>query len=270
MHKFQHPAIEKKRTLLAQEVKKDESAEGSIPLEENFSSLDVYVGQKLRDFRERAGLTLIDCAEKVGVSHQQIHKYESGQTKISTGMLYRFCKIFSVTPNCFFEGYQPELQKNPSLGEDDLTCYPSLDKINVLLIEDNSEDQFLIRRALEEFDFKINFYCIHDGEEFLDIIKRRINITKIPIPDLIFIDLNMPKINGKELLKSIKQSKDLKYIPVLILTGSISRKDAIDSYKNYASGYIRKSFEYETLKKNIHLAISYWTEAVVLPHHAWA
>lgn len=242
-------------------------------MEENSSidsaSLDEYVGQKLRDFRERIGLTLLDCAEKVGVSHQQIHKYEVGQTKISTTMLYKFCKLFSITPNCFFEGYIPPKENISALEEDDITMHPSLDKINVLLVEDNAEDQFLIRRALEEYNFKINFYCIHDGEEFFDIIKRRGSITKIPMPDIIFIDLNMPKINGKALLKSVKQSKEIKYIPVLVLTGSISRKDVIDSYNNYASGYIRKSFEYEVLKKNIHLALHYWTEAVILPNHTW-
>ncbi len=237
---------------------------------ETYSSVDEYVGQKLRDFRERVGLTLMDCAEKVGVSHQQIHKYESGQTKIPTGMLYKFCKIFSVTPNSFFEGYDLNERNSSSLKPEEITAYPSLDKINVLLLEDNSEDQFLIRRALEEYELKINLYCIHDGEEFLDITKRRSNITKIPLPDIIIIDLNMPKINGVSILKSIKQNKDMKHIPVLVLTGSISIKDVMESYKNHASGYIRKSFEYETLKKHLHLAICYWTEVVVLPNHAWS
>lgn len=266
----QYPTMEEKN--MASKIDETQTAglEGRAPTAKKFATVDEYVGQKLRDFRERVGLTLLECAEKVGVSHQQIHKYESGQTKISTSMLYKFCKIFSVTPNCFFEGYNFDEAHSSSFQGDDITCYPSLDKINVLLVEDNAEDQFLIRRALEEYDLKINFYCIHDGEEFLDIIKRRAGVTKIPMPDIILIDLNMPKINGNALLKSIKQSKDLRYIPVLVLTGSISRKDVIDSYKNYASGYIRKSFEYETLKKNIHIAISYWTEAVVLPHHAWA
>lgn len=236
---------------------------------ENKFTIDEYVGQKLRDFRERIGLTLIDCGEKVGVSHQQIHKYEGGQTKIPTGMLYKFCKLFSVTPNCFFEGYTFNEENTSPSEKEDINSYPSLEKINILLIEDNAEDQFLIRRALEEYELKINLYCMHDGEEFLDITKRRSNITKIPIPDIILIDLNMPKINGVSLLKSIKQSKDMRHIPVLVLTGSISIKDVMDSYKNYASGYIRKSFEYETLKKHLHLAISYWTEVVVLPNHAW-
>ncbi|MBY0502037.1 MAG: response regulator [Alphaproteobacteria bacterium] len=265
------PSLEKREqdTRFFKENEKEVGMGNNLPLRKKLT-IDEYVGQKLRDFRERANLTLLECAEKIGVSHQQIHKYEIGQTKISTSILYKLCKIFSVTPNCFFEGYIAEQEEVSSAQDSDIPYYQSLDKINVLLVEDNSEDQFLIRRALEEYDLKINFYCIHDGEEFLDIIKRRVSITRIPIPDIIFLDLNMPKINGAEILKSIKQSKDLKYIPVLVLTGSISRKDVIDSYKNYASGYIRKSFEYETLKKNIHIAINYWTEAVVLPHHAWA
>jgi CheY-like chemotaxis protein/plasmid maintenance system antidote protein VapI len=232
-------------------------------------TIDEYVGQKLRDFRERVGLTLLECAEKVGVSHQQIHKYELGQTKISTSMLYKFCKVFSITPNCFFEGY-PLYEKESLHSEDeDITCYPNLDKINVVLVEDNAEDQFLIRKVFEEHDLKINLYCIHDGEEFLNIIKTKGNISKIPLPDLIFLDINMPKIDGLALLRSIKQNKEMKHIPVIVLTGSISIKDVMNSYTHFASGYIRKSFEYETLKKNIHLAINYWTEAVILPYNAW-
>ncbi len=252
-------------------VQTKNSKEGTpaLPKSDNKkSSIDAYVGHKLRTFREKIGLTLNDCAKKAGVSHQQIHKYELGQTKIPTGMLYLFCQLFSVTPNCFFEGYECE---NPdmSVQGNDITSFRSIDKINILLVEDSSEDQFLIRKALEEYDFKINLFCIHDGEEFLNIVKRRTHITTIPLPDLIFIDLNMPKMDGLETLKCIKQSKDLRHIPVLMLTGSISIKDVMNSYKNHASGYIRKSFEYETLKKHIHLAISYWTEGVVLPHHTW-
>ena len=227
-------------------------------------SVDEYVGQRLRDFRERVGLTLMECAKRVGISHQQIHKYEMGQTKISPGMLYKFCKIFSVTPNVFFEGYSvPE--EESELDDDDINCYSSLKKINILLIEDNPEEQFLIRKILEEYNFTINLACIHDGEEFLDIIKRRINIVQLPPPDLIFLDLNMPRLDGIATLKSIKQSKELRHIPVIVLTGSVRWHDVINSYKNYASGYIRKSFEYETLKKHIHLAINYWTECVILP-----
>lgn len=252
---------------------KDSSQNVSIsknsPLKTKNISLDEYVGQKLRNFRERAALTLLDLAEKVDISHQQLHKYETGQTKISTGMLYKFCKIFSITPNCFFEGLNFEETQESLIKDDDIINYEHSNKINVLFVEDNAEDQFLVKKALEECDLKINIYCIHDGEEFMDIIKRKVNITNVPMPDIIFLDLNMPKIKGNDLLKSIKQSRDLQYIPVIVLTGSISRKDVMNAYKNYASGYIRKSFEYETFKKNLHLALRYWTEAVILPNQAW-
>jgi len=227
-------------------------------------SIDEYVGRRLRDFRERVGLTLMECAKHVGISHQQIHKYEMGQTKISPGMLYKFCKVFSVTPNVFFEGYSVPEEDN-ELDNDDINSYTSLKKINILLVEDNPEEQFLIRKILEEYNFTINLVCIHDGEEFLDIVKRRINIIQLPPPDLIFLDLNMPKLDGIATLRSIKQSKELRHIPVIVLTGSVRWHDVINSYNNYASGYIRKSFEYEILKKHIHLAISYWTECVILP-----
>ncbi len=231
-------------------------------------SIDEYVGQKLRDFRKRANITLFDLALKVGLSHQQIHKYELGQTKISTGMLYKFCKIFSVTPNCFFEGFNFENALALSHQDGDIENYKKINRLNLLLIEDSAEDQFLFRRALEEYNLNVNMYCIHDGEEFFNIIKTKSNITHIPMPDIIFLDLNMPKINGISLLKSIKQNRELQYIPIIILTGSISRKDVMNAYKNYASGYIKKSFEYETFKENLHIALTYWTEAVILPYQA--
>lgn len=227
-------------------------------------TIDEYVGQKLRDFRERIGLSLVECAQRVGVSHQQIHKYELGQTKISPGMLYKICKLFSVSPNIFFEGYT-EGKESLDLLEDDIVGYNDLKKINILLIEDNSEEQFIIRKILDEYNVFINLFCIHDGEEFVDLIKRRINITQAPLPDLIFLDLNIPKIGGIDTLKLIKQSKDLRHIPVVILTGSIRAQDVMNGYKNFVSGYIRKSFEYEILKEHLHLAINYWTQAVILP-----
>lgn len=230
-------------------------------------SFDDYIGQKLRDFREKVGFTLMDLADKVGVSSQQIHKYETGQTKIPIGMLYKLCKIFSITPNSFFEGFKAE--ENAFLQDDSAIVEDNIHTINVLFIEDNAEDQYLAKKALEEYEPKLNIYFIHDGEEFFNFIKVKANITRIPTPDIIFLDINIPKIDGKLLLKAIKQNQTLHHIPVIILTGSVSRKDVIASYKNQASGYIKKSFEYQTFKENLHLALTYWTKAVILPSQAW-
>jgi len=231
-------------------------------------SIDGYVGQKLRDFRKRAAITLLELADKVGVSHQQIHKYELGQTKISTGMLYKFCKVFSVTPNCFFEGFSFDNMPDMSSNDDDLIGYKNFDQINILLIEGDAEDQLLFRRALESFDPSINLYCIHDGSEFFNILRLKANITHIPVPDIIFLNLNMPKAEGHALLRSIKQNREFQHIPIIVLTGHLSRKEVMNAYKNFASGYIHKSFEYETFKKHLHTTLSYWTETVILPQQS--
>lgn len=183
-------------------------------------------------------------------------------------MLYKLCKIFTVTPNCFFEGFSLEMMPKTSREDDDLIAV--LDHINILLIEDSAEDQFLFRRALEAYGSFLNLYCVHDGEEFFKIMKVKASITHIPVPDIIFLDLNMPKIKGGSLLRAIKQNRELQHIPVIILTGSISRKDVMNAYKNFASGYIRKSFEFEVFQKHLQATLAYWTEVVILPQQAYS
>ncbi len=238
-------------------------------LKNKYSTVDQFIGQKLRDFREKVGLTLKDCSDRVGISHQQIHKYESGQTKIPSGMLYKFCKLFAVSANDFFIGYSGDENENSEPLPIDITTYRKTRKVNILLVDHHSEDQFQIIQSLEGFKDRANLYCIHDGAEFMNIIKSRSTISNIPIPDIIFFDLDIPKMEGISLLKYIKQDKQLKHIPVLLITSSINIKDVMSSYKNYAAGYIRKSFDFDVFKKHMQFALNYWTEAVVLPHHEW-
>lgn len=268
MSKFQHEKVEKE--FIDKEYNGTESKfkDNLEDLKCDYSSIDQYVGQKLRDFRVKVGLTLKDCSERVGISHQQIHKYESGQTKIPSGMLYKFSKLFLITPNSFFEGYRGA-KTDVNQSKLDITTYPRADTINILLVDHNSEDQYQIMQCLEGFSHRANLYSVHDGQEFINIIKQRSTISKIPIPDIILFDLDVPKMEGISLLKYIKQDKDLKHIPVLVITASINIKDVMDCYKSYASGYIRKSFDIEVLKKHMQFALNYWINAVVLPHHEW-
>lgn len=270
MSKFQQTKVESDLIDEKNEIFESPYENRSKDLSDARSSIDYYVGQKLRNYREKVGLTLKDCSKRLGISHQQIHKYEAGQTKIPSGMLYKFSKLFSITPNSFFEGYMGD-QDSPDLPKQiDITTYPKSKKINVLLLDNNSQDQFLVTQSLNDYSDRINLYCIHDGQELINIVKRRSTINVIPIPDLILFDLNIPKMEGSSILKYIKHDKDLRHIPVLVLTSSINIKDVMDSYKNYASGYIRKSFDCGVFEKHIKLAMNYWIDAVVLPHHEWA
>lgn len=234
--------------------------------EQKINPVDVFVGQKLKDYRCKLGWTLHDLGEKLEVSYQQIHKYEQGQTKIPASSLYRLSKIFSASPNCFFEGFNPDENMDLLKSDSDTINIQDTKKMNILLIEDNSSDEFLFRKALEESEHPHNLYTLHDGEQALDFLRRKRILAGFPRPDIIILDLNLPKMNGHSILRAIKQDRGIQDIPVIILTSSLSKKDMISVYRNHASGYICKSFDFKTFKKNILIALHYWAQVVVLPH----
>ena len=227
--------------------------------------IDVHLGKKLRDFRTRLGWTLANLAERAEVSHQQIHKYEGGQAKISASMLYNFSLIFSTTLNAFFEGYTPKkTDLNPS-AQNDTISLKAREKINLLLVEDSSADEFLIRKILETCPYDFEIYCIHSGDEAIHYFKKHPGTTSFTKPDIVLLDLNLPKVNGFSVLRAIKQDRSIQDIPVLVLTNSLSKKDMVMAYKNFASGYISKSFDSNTFRRNLQTALTYWIDAVILP-----
>ncbi len=233
-------------------------------LNDSVDKLDAFVGQKLRYFRNKVGWTLTDLGERVGVSHQQIHKYELGITKISASMLYKLAAVFGTTPNTFFEGF--DLEKSC----DDLVDNPphiSQRKPvrNILLIEDNAADEFLIRNVLTDLNLGLTVFCVHEGMEALRLLRDKVNVANFPRPDLILLDLNLPNMGGLSVLKSIKQDREIQEIPVLVLTSSLNRIDVTNAYRNHASGFISKAFDFDTFKSNLETAISYWVNAAVLP-----
>lgn len=223
-------------------------------------SIDSFLGQKLNDFRNKVGWTLSDLGEKIGVSHQQIHKYEQGTTKLSANTLHKLSQLFNTCPNSFFEGFSESKNTN----NDELSLNKK-NKLNILLIEDNPADEFLVRKILNNSEYESNIFCLHDGQEVMDFLRKKLNITPFPRPDIILLDLNLPNVNGQSILRSLKQDRDLQDIPVLVITNSLSKKDMETSYKNYASGYMTKSFDFNTFQDNLLTAIKYWTKTVILP-----
>jgi two-component system response regulator len=136
----------------------------------------------------------------------------------------------------------------------------------ILLIEDDLGDQKLIKRSIGKFDSSIKIITFSDGEEAVRLFESlKLNKSKIDLPDLILLDLNLPKANGLTILKLIKLSKDFKKIPVVALTTSNADTDVNNCYENFASGYIRKPTtitEFELLIENI---LNYWFESCILP-----
>jgi two-component system, chemotaxis family, response regulator Rcp1 len=123
--------------------------------------------------------------------------------------------------------------------------------VEILLIEDNEGDIRFMKEALKETSFRANLNEICDGEAAIDYLKKMGADPNIPKPDMILLDLNLPKRNGHEVLQFLKSQKNLKSIPVAILTSATSEEDITKAYKFMPSGYIAKQADCKVLGKEI-------------------
>ena len=131
--------------------------------------------------------------------------------------------------------------------------------ITILLVEDDQADQKLIKTSLKSQLVANDLYIVNTGEEGMDFLHQRGDYSSVvPRPDLILLDLNMPGMGGKEFLKRIKDDKNLKQIPVVIVTTSDLEKDIIDSYDLQASGYVRKPVTLDGFKEVMKKIGEYW------------
>jgi two-component system, chemotaxis family, response regulator Rcp1 len=126
--------------------------------------------------------------------------------------------------------------------------------VNVLMVEDNQADVFLMKEYLKEFMFPLYLCVARDGEEALTALRQSLCFSSKQDPDFILLDLNLPKMDGREVLAEIKGDPGLKHIPVLILTSSTNEQDRTTAYENHATCYLQKpnSLEhYTTVVKSI-------------------
>lgn len=125
---------------------------------------------------------------------------------------------------------------------------------NILLIEDNLADSRMIQEIFKEFNPKTKIHTVDNGFEALKYLNKKEKYRNTSVPDLIFLDLNIPQINGFEVLKEIKANGKLKNVPVLILTTSTDQKDFLKAQKLQADCFINKPLdydEYNTLLRHI-------------------
>ncbi|MBC7439881.1 MAG: response regulator [Flavobacterium sp.] len=115
--------------------------------------------------------------------------------------------------------------------------------IHILLVEDNEGDILLTTEALHEGKIFNKISVVRDGKQAMDFLKKRNEYTNLELPNLILLDINLPKQNGHEILRLIKADSDLKHIPIIMLTTSSSEKDILTAYKNFANCYIIKPVE---------------------------
>lgn len=225
--------------------------------------MSVFIGQRIRERRLKLGLTLVDVSQKLSVSHQQLQKYEQGSSRISANSLFQISEILGVSINYFYNGYDP-IEEDPRSSESFINC-DRKNALNLLIAEHDPADERIIREAILDAHKPVNIYTLHDGDQVLDLLKNRRGISRLPRPDIIFIELTLPKINGLLLLREIKRDRNIQNIPVIIMAYGLNKKDLADCYRNHASGYIHKDCNFSKFKSQIKDAIIYWS-TVCLPN----
>lgn len=138
-------------------------------------------------------------------------------------------------------------------------------RIEILLVEDNPADIRLTTEVLKDAKLCNDLQIARDGIEALQYLHREGKFAGKPRPDLVLLDLNLPRLDGRDVLRKIKEDDDLKRIPVVILTTSDAEQDILNSYDLHANCYITKPVDLEQFSKVVHCIEDFWFSIVKLP-----
>lgn len=140
-----------------------------------------------------------------------------------------------------------------------------IEPIEVLLVEDDPGDELMTREAFADNKISNTLHVAHDGEEAIDFLYRRGRHASAPRPDLILLDLNLPKYDGRQVLQLIKSDEDLAHIPVVVLTTSSSEEDVLRSYKLHANAYVTKPVDLDQFIAAVRQIDEFFVTVVRLP-----
>ena len=139
--------------------------------------------------------------------------------------------------------------------------------VEILLVEDNPGDARLAKEALKDAKVRNNLHWVEDGVEAMTFLHRQGKYADAPRPDVILLDLNLPKKDGREVLAEVKEDGDLRRIPVVILTVSDAEEDIIKTYNLHANCYIRKPLDLDRFIEVVKAIEEFWLTIVRLPTH---
>ncbi len=139
--------------------------------------------------------------------------------------------------------------------------------VEILLVEDNPGDARLAKEALKEAKVRNSLHWVEDGVEAMTFLRRQGKYADAPRPDVILLDLNLPKKDGREVLAEVKEDGDLKRIPVVVLTVSDAEEDIIKTYNLHANCYIRKPLDLDRFIEVVKSIEEFWLTIVMLPTH---
>lgn len=137
--------------------------------------------------------------------------------------------------------------------------------VEILLAEDNPNDVEMTERAFDKGKFLNNLHVVTDGLEAMQFLRTEGEYADAPRPDIILLDLEMPRMDGKEVLAELKDEPNLSQIPVIVLTTSEAEQDIVESYQHNANAYMTKPVGYKAFQDIVREIESFWFEVVKLP-----
>lgn len=137
--------------------------------------------------------------------------------------------------------------------------------IDVLLVEDDPGDVLMTREAFEDYKVHNNLWVVTNGVEAMSFLRKEGEYTGAPTPDLILLDLNLPKMDGREVLAAIKEDDQLRSIPVVVLTTSEAEEDVVRSYSLHANAYVTKPVDFERFVSVVQQIDEFFVSVVRLP-----
>jgi len=144
-------------------------------------------------------------------------------------------------------------------------AYDTRRKPKILLIEDNDADALLTREAFDKASVDVNIYRAANGEEGMAFLHHEGHYTDAPTPDLVLLDINMPRMGGRDVLRAISMDNELRHLPVVILTTSSREEDILDMYRLRCSSYVIKPLDFEGFVTAIRDLNLYWFNLVARP-----
>jgi CheY-like chemotaxis protein len=143
--------------------------------------------------------------------------------------------------------------------------FPPVQPARILLVEDSPSDVRLTEKVMADARIANELHVVGDGVDALDFLYRRASYADAPMPDMILLDLNLPRKDGREVLQTIKADDTLKHIPVVVLTTSREEADVLQSYELHASSYIAKPIDLHEFIDVVRSIEGYWLSIVRLP-----
>lgn len=140
-----------------------------------------------------------------------------------------------------------------------------LKPVEILLVEDNPADARLVVEVFKDFKLDNRLHIVEDGVEAFDFLHKQGKYGDVPQPDVIILDLNLPRKDGRKVLEEIKKEDKLKYIPIVILTTSSNKSDVIQTYKHHANCFITKPVDFEQFMDVIRSIENFWLTVARLP-----